>query len=137
MRAFAMRAKGAAFDLQKCAACGAVSWPPREVCAICWSDAFEWRKASGAGVILAATTLHVSYEPFFRERLPWRVAVVRLDDGPVAYAHLHYLVVEGDAAKIEAHTDYRGRGVFLALPRIGWGADSDPRLFELISTREG
>ena len=136
MRAFTERAKGDAFDLQTCAACGVVAWPPREACAFCWSAVLEWKTASAAGVILAATTLHVSHEAFFRARLPWRVATVRLDDGPVAYAHLHRLVAEGDTVRIEAHADYRGRGVLIALPLSGGGVDEDPRLFDLVSTRE-
>ena len=133
MREFSRRAGGKALELQKCAACGAVQWPPRDVCGACLSDALGWSPVSSAGTLIAATTLHASMEEFFRARLPWRVGTVRLDAGPVAYAHLHHAVAEGDQVRIEAHCDFKGRGVLVALPLHG---GADPKISELISKRE-
>jgi uncharacterized OB-fold protein len=136
MREFARRANGEGLELQRCDACGAVQWPPREVCGACWSDALQWREVSQSGVLIATTTLHVSMESFFRARLPWRVGTVRLDAGPVAYAHLHERAQEGEAVRVEAHGDVKGRGVLIALPADGAPLEDDVKLQELISTRE-
>ena len=133
MREFARRAGAGVLELQQCAACGAIQWPPRDICGACWSDALQWREFPAAGFVLAATTLHASMEEFFRARLPWRVGAVRLDAGPVSYAHLHQGVAEGDPVRIEAHRDFNGRGVLVALPLQG---GDDPKIAELISTRE-
>ena len=130
---FAMRAKNGRFDLQRCEECGAVSWPPRDACASCWSDQLIWTAVAQTGVVLAATTLHASQDEFFRARLPWRIGTIRLDAGPVAYAHLHQALGEGDAVRIGSHRDFKARGVLVARPLKG---GDDPKISELISKRE-
>ncbi len=117
--------------LQKCADCGAVSWPPRDVCASCWSADLEWRPVSSNGAVLVETTLHSSNETFFRDRLPWRIGIVKLEAGPVAYAHLSAGVAAGEAARLVACTDWRGRGVLIALPAQGGKIENDPKLKDL------
>ena len=136
MREFARRANGEGLELQQCDACGAVQWPPRDVCGACWSDALQWREVSASGALIATTMLHVSMEPFFRERLPWRVGTVRLDAGPVAYAHVHERAKDGEKVRMESHRDFKGRGVLIALPADGARIEDDRKLKELISTRE-
>lgn len=135
MRAFVERAARNALEMQVCDDCGAVAWPPREGCAACWSAGLAWRAVAPTGVVIAETRLHVSFEEFFRSRLPWRVGTIKLDAGAAAYAHLHAGVREGDKTLIEAHLDYRGRGVLIALPPGGSVAD-DARLRDLVSQRE-
>ncbi len=75
--------------LQTCAECGAVQYPPREACHQCLSPDLPWRTQSGAGELLAETVLAHSNDLFFRERLPWRLGMVRLDAGPSVMVHLH------------------------------------------------
>lgn len=133
MREFSRRAGAGGLQMQKCAACSEISWPPRDVCGVCWSDALQWTGVSSSGAVIATTTLHHSMEKFFSDRLPWRIGLIRLDAGPVVYAHLHHAIKDGDAAKIEAHRDFKGRGVLIALPPQG---AVDPKLADLISTRE-
>lgn len=134
MAEFTRRAGAGGLQMQKCAACGGVAWPPRDACAACWSQALQWSEISASGVVIAMTTLHMSMEEYFRARLPWRVGIIRLDAGPVVYAHLHRALNEGDAARVEAHVDYKGRGVLVAAPLIGGELDSN--LVDLISKTE-
>jgi uncharacterized OB-fold protein len=72
------------FELQVCKDCSAVQYPPREACHRCLSARLQWRAQSGEGTLLGTTTLHHSNDPFFRERLPWRLGLVQLAAGPVA-----------------------------------------------------
>ena len=44
---------------------------------------------AGEGELLSETVLHHSNDLFFRERLPWRLGLVRLDAGPTVIVHLH------------------------------------------------
>lgn len=105
------------FELQQCADCGAVQYPPREACHRCLSTRLPWRPQSGSGQLLALTTLHHSNDLFFRERLPWRLGLVQLDAGATVVAHLH-----GDLAtppcpvRVTAALDRAGRAVLIALP---------------------
>ena len=70
-RAAAMRPMDAAaargiVALQRCAACGRVQYPPRELCGVCLSDALEWQESESVEAdLLAATVLHHSHDPVF------------------------------------------------------------------------
>ncbi len=77
------------FELQVCRRCAAVQYPPRDACHRCLSVELAWTPQSGAGELLAETVLHHSNDPFYRERLPWRLGLVRLDAGPTLIVHLH------------------------------------------------
>ena len=77
------------FELQQCRDCQAVQYPPREACHRCLSIRLVWKIQSGKGELLAETQLHHSNDLFFRERLPWRLGLVRLECGPTVVAHLH------------------------------------------------
>ncbi len=114
------------FELQVCQDCGAVQYPPREACGHCVSPRLRWRLQSGAGQLLATTTLHHSNDLFFRERLPWRLGLVHLDAGPTVVTHLHGDVQapasHGDAhaaparVTVGARLDRAGRAVLIAFP---------------------
>ena len=47
-------------ELQRCAGCGAIQYPPREACVRCLSEELEWTVMSGAGELVSETTLHHS-----------------------------------------------------------------------------
>lgn len=117
------------FELQVCEDCGALQYPPREACHVCVSVRLKWRLQSGAGELLASTTLHHSNDLFFRERLPWRLGLVRLDAGATVVAHLHGDVqtpsLRGDVQDtadasarvvVGARLDRAGRAVLIAFP---------------------
>src|SRR6202167_5884784 len=75
------------FELQVCRDCGTVQYPPREACRVCLSQRLQWRAQDGAGELLSETTLHHSNELFYRERMPWRLGMIKLACGPGLRAH--------------------------------------------------
>jgi len=105
------------FELQVCRDCGTVQYPPREACRACLSQRLDWRPQDGTGELVSETTLWHSHELFYRERMPWRLGLVRLDCGPVVVAHLH-----GDCAaapsrvRVRAALDRAGQATLIALP---------------------
>ena len=121
------------FALQVCADCGAVQYPPREACHRCLSVRLRWRAQDGAGTLLATTTLHHSNDLFFRERLPWRLGMVRLDAGPTVVAHLHGDVGAAPArVAVGARLDRAGQAVLVALPEKETpNMSDDPQLREM------
>jgi NAD(P)-dependent dehydrogenase (short-subunit alcohol dehydrogenase family)/uncharacterized OB-fold protein len=105
------------FELQVCVDCGAVQYPPREVCSRCLSDRLRWREQTGLGELLATTTVHLSHDPFFRERVPWRLGMVRLDAGPTLVVHLHGgCAPPPGRVRVGARLDKSGQGVLVAFP---------------------
>jgi NAD(P)-dependent dehydrogenase (short-subunit alcohol dehydrogenase family)/uncharacterized OB-fold protein len=105
------------FELQVCRDCGTVQYPPREACHVCLSRRLDWREQNGAAELLSETTLWHSNELFYRERVPWRLGVAKLDCGPVAVVHLH-----GDCApapsrvRVRAVLDRAGQATLIAIP---------------------
>jgi NAD(P)-dependent dehydrogenase (short-subunit alcohol dehydrogenase family)/uncharacterized OB-fold protein len=105
------------FELQQCEQCGTVQYPPREACQKCLSTELAWRAQPQGGELLAATVLHHSNDLFFRERLPWRLGLVRLDCGPIVVAHLHERVRPAPSrVDVGVKLDRAGQAVMVALP---------------------
>ena len=87
--------------LQRCGACGAAQYPPREFCGACLSDVLDWEEADSLPArVLARTRLHHSNEPRFRSRLPLTIGLVQFEAGPVAVCFLADNVMAGDAVSI-------------------------------------
>jgi len=81
------------------------------------SHRLDWRAQDGAGELVSETMLRHSNELFFRERMPWRLGMVKLDCGPIVVAHLH-----GDCAAppsrvtVRANLDRAGQAALVAVP---------------------
>jgi NAD(P)-dependent dehydrogenase (short-subunit alcohol dehydrogenase family)/uncharacterized OB-fold protein len=105
------------FELQVCHDCRSVQYPPREACHRCLSPRLDWRAQDGAGELLSETVLHHSNDLFFRERLPWRLGMVRLDTGPTVVVHLHGAVPPAPArVRVGARLDRAGQAVLVGFP---------------------
>lgn len=74
--------KGHELRFQRCTACGRWRHVPREYCARCGSDAFEWALSAGRGKVFTWTTTYRYLHPGFIEDVPYASVVVELDEGP-------------------------------------------------------
>lgn len=126
------------FELQVCTECGRVQYPPREACHHCLSVELKWQPQSGKGELISETLLHHSYEAYFRNRLPWRLGMVRLDCGPTLITHLHASVLPAPCrVRIVARLDHSGQAALVAIPERretserGVDMSGDPHLQEL------
>ena len=105
------------FELQQCRDCGMVQYPPRESCQRCLSVRLSWTRQDDKGELLAATVLHHSNDLFFRERLPWRLGLVKLACGPTVVAHLHADAPPAPAKlRVAVRLDRAGQAVLVGLP---------------------
>jgi NAD(P)-dependent dehydrogenase (short-subunit alcohol dehydrogenase family)/uncharacterized OB-fold protein len=122
------------FELQTCADCATLQYPPRAVCVNCLSHRLEWRAVSGEGELNAATTLHHANELYFRERMPMRLGAVKLDAGPVVLTHVHGDCVVPSRVRVRAHLDKSGQAALIALPpQDTENMADDPMLREMTS----
>lgn len=64
-----------------CRDCGKFHWYPRTICPFCRSTATQWTPLSGRGKVYAFSTLR-------RAPLPYTVAYVQLDEGPMLLTNL-------------------------------------------------
>lgn len=68
--------------IKRCRACGAAHYYPRPFCPVCWSTDVDWIDTAGTGTLYTYSVVHVNDLPSFRERVPYVVAIVELDEGP-------------------------------------------------------
>ena len=66
------------FVLQRCDACQAWRWPPREICNRCGSFDYTWTPVSGRGTIASWVVNQRAFLPGFE--IPYVVVNVRLEE---------------------------------------------------------
>jgi uncharacterized OB-fold protein len=85
------------FMLAQCT-CGAY-YARSQACLQCGADAraLTWAPASGRGTVRTFVVFDKPYHPYFKERTPYVVAVVTLEEGPEITTNL----VDTDVANVE------------------------------------
>jgi len=101
--------------LQCCKHCQHINYPARELCGNCLEDALAWQSVSSAGTVQSLSDLHYPLESNFTHQLPWRIASVKLDVGPVAFAHLQPGVRTGERVALEIVEDKTGNRMLVAI----------------------
>ncbi len=98
--------------IQRCAACGALSHPPRAMCRACGATDFEWQEMSGKGEVHSYVVTHQAVHPALVGYTPLATVEVRLAEGPHVTSNL--LDVPPEAVEI-------GLAVFVAFEDVGDG----------------
>ena len=68
-------------QFQRCTACAYLRWPVAGVCPECLSREWQWAASTGTGTVWSYVVYHHAYRAEYRERLPYNVALVELDEG--------------------------------------------------------
>ena len=66
---------------QVCDDCGGIVFYPRRHCTHCMSLNLSWKVSSGEGTVYAYTVIHQMGQPAFKDRVPYAVAWIDLDEG--------------------------------------------------------
>jgi hypothetical protein len=64
----------------RCADCGTLGFPPRNLCRACWSRAVRWVELAPRGTLYSFTRVHV-VPGAFRGDAPYAIGIVDLADG--------------------------------------------------------
>ena len=72
---------------EECDNCGTKLFPPRDVCLVCEAPAKELFTFAGVGEIYSYTTIYDA-PAGFEEYVPYSVALINLDEGPLVTAQL-------------------------------------------------
>src|SRR5690554_1341792 len=72
---------------ESCRSCGHKQAFVRGFCARCGSDDLEWRAAAGGGRLVAQSVVHRAPTPDYREKVPYAIALVDLDEGLRVMGH--------------------------------------------------
>lgn len=68
--------------IPRCDACSFNWFPPAQACPRCGSEQYSWVEASGKGTVFSFTVYHRLYHGAFKNKLPYVVAIIELDEGP-------------------------------------------------------
>jgi uncharacterized protein len=74
--------------MQRCTSCQRYRYPVSPVCADCDSGAYEWSRVSGHGKIVSWVVFHRCYFPSFADEMPYNVAMIALDEGPIMVSNV-------------------------------------------------
>lgn len=74
--------------LQRCAACGHLRYPVAPLCPRCLATETVWEDVSGAGEVYSFAVFRHAYNDAWRERIPYTVALVRLEEGPTLISNV-------------------------------------------------
>jgi uncharacterized OB-fold protein len=74
--------------LQRCGACGHIRFPLDEICPRCLSPEYEWAAMSGRATVQTFVRFHRAYDPSWEDRVPYVVALIELDEGPVMISNV-------------------------------------------------
>lgn len=75
--------------IQVCPACRHRQFYPRPGCTACGAGDLEWLEADGTGEVYAHTVIRRATEhPAFEDDVPYTVAYVALDEGPLMYTNV-------------------------------------------------
>jgi len=75
------------FLLHRCGICDRHYWPASR-CIEHGDRAMRWVEASGRGAVHTYTVLHRAYTPSMKDKVPYVVAVVKLDEGPFYHSNI-------------------------------------------------
>ena len=69
--------------LQQCRKCGHIRYPIAEICPRCLSSECAWATLTGAGTVQTYAIFDRAYHDAWKSEVPYVVALVELDEGPV------------------------------------------------------
>ncbi|MFJ8236247.1 Zn-ribbon domain-containing OB-fold protein [Ureibacillus sp. NPDC094379] len=67
--------------IQLCEKCSHHRYPISEFCPKCLSSEYNWVPISGKGEIYSYTIFHRAYHPAFKNKVPYNVAWIKLEEG--------------------------------------------------------
>jgi hypothetical protein len=74
--------------VQRCDVCGHLRYPISAVCPRCMAPEFSWQQCRGRGEVYSFVVFRHVYHEAWRERVPYVVALIRLDEGPTMLSNV-------------------------------------------------
>ena len=88
--------------LQRCATCSRFVHFPGLLCPTCGGADLKWERVSGRGSIYTYVIIHRANSPVFRNRVPYAVAWIDLEEGRAARVLSDLVDCEADEVRIGA-----------------------------------
>lgn len=82
---------------QRCTSCGTTQFTPRVYCERCHSAALKWHESARLGKVLSLTRVHRAPLPAFKEKVPYVIAILDMDEGFRLMVNAQETVAQGIA----------------------------------------
>lgn len=103
--------------VQRCGACGHLRYPIAPWCPECLDERWDWEALSGRGSVLSKLVFHQSYHPAWKDRIPYNVVLVQLDEGPRMISNVAPVSSEDFAVGDAVEVVFEREGEF-SIPRF-------------------
>jgi uncharacterized OB-fold protein len=103
---------------QKCTACGEVRWPPSILCPQCLGRDTQLIESSGRGTIYTFAVYHQAFHPSFKEDLPYVVAIVKMQEGPMMITNIVGCSPESLACEMAVQVEWDDLSEEFSLPKF-------------------
>jgi uncharacterized OB-fold protein len=105
------------FVLQRCRACKSWVYYPRAMCPGCWAGELEWVEGSGRARVITWTVVHQAPSEAFAAKVPYVLAVVRLEEGPQMMANVLHVEPSEMRVDLPLRVVFEDRGGFV-IPQL-------------------
>lgn len=85
--------------LPRCSRCNLLQVPVGPVCTACLEPLSDWVSLSGRGAVVSFVIYHHAYHRAFADKVPYNVALVKLDEGPQVITNI--LEIANDRIRID------------------------------------
>jgi uncharacterized OB-fold protein len=106
------------FVAQRCSTCSTWRHYPRAMCPDCHSTDFVWSKLSGRGVIHSYTVAHHAFHPYWKDRTPYVIATIQLEEDIRMVCDMLELPVDDVAIGLEVEVFFEAVSDEITLPRF-------------------
>ncbi|MGH3257973.1 MAG: Zn-ribbon domain-containing OB-fold protein [Streptosporangiaceae bacterium] len=113
--------------LQRCRACGHIRYPVSAICPRCLSGAADWTAMSGHGTVQTYSIFERAYHETWKDRVPYVVALVELDEGPVFLTNVVGVPPSQVRVGQRVTAIFAVRSAEGALPQFTPAGQADPR----------
>ena len=96
------------FTLQRCLDCGRHRYPAARYCAGCRGERAEWVAPSGKGIVESHCVFHKAYWPEWKDKVPYAVVQVKLDEGVRLFSNLIGVPPERIRSGMRVRATYEG-----------------------------
>ena len=103
--------------VQRCGACGHLRYPIAPWCPECLDERWDWEGLSGRGSVLSKLVFHQSYHPAWKDRIPYNVVLVQLEEGPRMISNIAPVSSEDFAVGDAVEVVFENEGEF-TIPRF-------------------
>lgn len=102
----------------RCDSCGTTWLPPSHACPACGSEHHSWQQVSGRGSVFSFVVVHRVYHPAFKDKVPYVVAVIALDEGPRLLSNVVGIAPEDVRCDMRVRVFFEERGEGVRVPQF-------------------